>query len=568
MILPAKTAGSEFGRKTANQNRQQPINDYCMKRTTLLLLVLTAVLASCSTAQKVEIVPKPVSLVQSSGTVAFDRTVTFKSDDAGLLSLVATWHEIYAPVAGAELADAGGKADVTLVLDPSLEKEEYSLEAARHAGITVRGGSEAGVWWGLQTLAQILSQCASEDGFEVPCLRISDKPQFSYRGGMLDCGRHFFPVEDVKKFIDILAVHKLNIFHWHLTDDQGWRIEIRKYPLLTQVGAFRADIGDTFRTPENKGIPYGGYYSQDEIREIVRYAADRQITVIPEIELPGHSMSAIASYPQLGCRGRGYTVPTSWGPKEDIFCAGKDFTIRFLEDVMDEVCELFPSEYIHIGGDEAPTIRWENCPNCRRKMKELGLDNVAYLHGYLLKTVEGYLNGKGRKIIGWDEILDAGVTPTATVMSWRGAAGGKRAALQGNDVIMAPNSYFYLNYYQTSDPEANGEPLGHHHFLPLTRVYSFDPYEELDEDAKSHIVGIQGNLWTEFICELDHAEQMYLPRCGALSEDAWGSEKEDFDSFRQRLIDVMLPLYDALGLNYATYGLYEEVTVTGPDLLW
>ncbi len=526
-----------------------------MKRTAIALAL--AAIVSAFPVFGVEIVPKPVSMTETDGGITIPHNISFFSLEKDLMNLEPAWRDIYSAIAGAKSARNPDKATVLLDIDRSLAPEEYRLVIEHTPDkVIIAGGDPAGVWWGMQTFAQILMQCGSQTGFSLPCMEILDRPAFSYRSGMLDCCRHFFPTEDVKKFIDILAVHKLNTFHWHLTDDQGWRIEIRKYPLLTRVGAMRSEtvVGHAMTSHEYDGIPHGGYYTQDEIREIVRYAADRQITVIPEIEMPGHALAALASYPELGCAGEGYEVCRTWGVFPEIFCAGKPHTLEFLEDVLDEVCELFPSKYIHIGGDEAPTDCWEKCPACRAKMEELGLDDVAYLHGYLLKAVEEHLNSKGRRIIGWDEILDAGVTPTATVMSWRGPAGGIRAARQGNDVIMAPNIYLYLDYYQTDNPQANGEPLAIGGYVPLSKVYAFDPYSELDSDSKAHIKGIQANLWTEYISTFDHVEQMILPRYCALSEDAWGSEKEDYEDFRERVEHVMVPLYDALDLNYATYG--------------
>ncbi len=528
-------------------------------RKTVLLLAFAALLTACK-GNSVEIVPKPVSLVENGGAVQLPAGLTFNAGTPELMDLVSVWGEIYAPIAEAGPTKTKMNANVLLLLDEEMDAEEYSLAVADAPNkVVISGGTSAGVWWGLQTFAQILVQSRAEDGFEVPCLNISDKPAFSYRSGMLDCCRHFFTVDEVKKFIDILALHKLNTFHWHLTDDQGWRIEIKKYPLLTEVGSVRREtlVGHRKTSNEYDGIPHGGFYTQEEIRDIVKYAADRQITVIPEIEMPGHATAALASYPELGCVGEGYEVCTTWGVMNEIFCAGNDRTIDFLKDVFDEVCELFPSEYIHIGGDEAPTTRWEECPKCQAKKAELGLEKTAYLHGYLLRAIEGHLNAKGRKIIGWDEILDADVTQTATIMSWRGPSGGIRAAKQGNHVIMSPNTHYYLDYYQTSDPEGNGEPLAIGGYLPFSKTYEFDPFDELDEGQKQYIVGIQANLWGEYIARFDHVQQMILPRYCGLSEVAWGSEKEDFASFRQRVVDVMIPLYEALGLNYAKYGLDE-----------
>ena len=435
-------------------------------------------------------------------------------------------------------------------LDKKLGEEEYVLDTRRaRPGIT--GGSEAGIYYGKVTLGQI----AEQTGGEVPCLLIKDKPQFAYRGAMLDCCRHFFPLEDVKKFIDIMAEHKLNVFHWHLTEDQGWRIEIKKYPKLTSVGSVRkcTKVGH-YRDVELgfDGIEHGGFYTQDECREIVAYAAERHITVVPEIEMPGHASAALAAYPELGCTGGPYEVICNWGIYPDIFCAGKDTVIRFLEGVLDEVCDIFPGEYIHIGGDEAPRDRWKECPDCQAKMKELGYESEAQLQSYIVNTIEAYLNAKGRKIIGWDEILEGGVSQSATVMSWRGAKGGKAAAALGNDVVMAPNSHFYFDYYQTASRE--GEPLGIGGHLNLRKAYSFDPFEDLDDEVKAHIKGIQANLWTEYIADFDNAEFHLLPRLAALSEVAWNAGgRTDYDAFVERVRKVLVPEYEAAGYTYADF---------------
>ncbi len=523
------------------------------------LLTLAALLVACGDSSAIEIVPKPVSVVENGGTVQLSKNLTFNAGTPELMDLVPVWGEMFAPIAGAGETKAKMHADVLLLIDEALESEGYELKIADAPNkVVISGGSTAGVWWGLQTLAQILVQSRSEEGFDLPCLNISDKPAFAYRGGMLDCCRHFFTVDEVKRFIDILALHKLNTFHWHLTEDQGWRIEIDKYPLLTEVGSMRKEtLKGRYREvgAEYDGIPHGGFYTKDEIRDVVKYAADRQITIIPEVEMPGHALAALASYPELGCKGEGYEVCTTWGVFPDIFCAGNDNTLEFLKDVYDEVCELFPSEYIHIGGDEAPIDRWEECPKCQAKKAELGLEKTEFLHGYMLKAIEEHLNARGRKIIGWDEVLDAGVTPTATIMSWRGPEGGIRAAHQGNHVIMTPNTNYYLDYYQTRDPRGNGEPLAIGGFVPLSKTYEFDPFDKLGEDEKQYITGVQANLWTEYIAEFDHVQHMLLPRYCGLSEVAWGSQKESYGKFQKRVVDVMVPLYEALGLIYATYDL-------------
>ncbi|MCQ2144003.1 MAG: beta-N-acetylhexosaminidase [Bacteroidales bacterium] len=436
-----------------------------------------------------------------------------------------------------------------------LAPEGYVL-VARKGKVRIKGGSEAGIFYGEQTLRQILKQF---DG-QVPDLRIEDAPEFSYRGMHLDCCRHFFAVEDVKEYIDIMAMHKLNVFHWHLTDDQGWRAEIKKYPRLTEVGSVRAQtlVGSYNPNGPYDGIPYGGYYTQDQMREVVAYAAERHITVIPEIEMPGHASAALAAYPELGCMGGPYKVQEIWGIFPEIFCAGKDTTLQFLKDVLDEICGIFPSEYIHIGGDEAPRMSWEACPDCQARMKELGLESEAQLQSYIVKEIEQYLSSKGRRIIGWDEILEGGVEKTATVMSWRGPQGGKAAAKMGNDVVMTPNSNFYFDYFQTAAPEANGEGIGIGGHINLEKVYSFDPYEDLDEETKSHIKGVQANLWTEYIADKDKLQQRALPRMAAMAEIAWGaSNRTDYPAFVGRIKKALLPLYEEEGYEYAGYAFSE-----------
>ena len=548
-------------------------------------LVAVSVLSVCACRQTVpvSIVPQPSEVKQGHSTFEIQPDgLSVCPVDASLEGLVAVWAETmekpYAPgtmdlptgftriVSAVSLPPVAAaadraEADVLLALDPSLAEEEYVLEISRK-GISVTGGTSRGVWWGLQTLGQVLVQSAGAaapgTAFTVPCLTVKDKPHFSYRGAHFDPCRHFFTVDELKTFIDIMALHKLNTLHWHLTDDQGWRLEIEKYPLLTSKGAVRKETkvglyGD--KKAGYDGTPYGEgcYYTREEVRDIVEYASARQITVIPEIEMPGHAVAALSCYPWLGCTGGPYEVRTTWGISEDVFCIGKETTFGFLEDVLDEVCDLFPSEYIHIGGDECPSVRWEKCPACQKRMKEEGLENERQLQGYLLHRIEQYLNSRGRKIIGWDEILEGGVTQSATVMSWRGPEGGINAARQGNDVIMAPNTFFYLDYYQTADPEANGEPLGIGGYVPLSKCYSFDPYDQLDEEVRKHIRGIQANTWTEYIATFDHMQHMDLPRFAALSEVAWSETRTGYDGFLARTAASMKPMYEYFGYIYAPY---------------
>ena len=542
-----------------------------------LLPALAALLLVATSASAVEIVPAPVRLSENGTVLRIGRQLPVYASDEALQKLVSTWaatlQKGYAPgvydtptgfkriVSDVTLpqpltVEKACKADLKLSLDGAMAEEEYRLEVNRK-GIVLTGGSVRGVWWGLQSLTQILLQGERRGSMvAIEGCVIEDKPHFGYRGAMLDCCRHFFSVEEVKSWIDLLAFHKLNTFHWHLTDDQGWRIEIKKYPLLTELGSVRkgTKVGHYFDKESGyDNQPYGGFYTQDDIREIVAYATERQITVIPEIEMPGHAVAALASYPWLGCTGGPYEVRRTWGISEDVFCLGKDSTFGFLQDVLDEVCALFPGEYIHIGGDEAPRLRWKSCPHCQAKMKELGLDNEAQLQSYQLQRIETYLNARGRKVIGWDEILEGGVTPSATVMSWRGPKGGIAAAKLGNGVVMAPNSHFYLDYYQTKDHEANGEPLAIGGHLPLSKCYSFEPYDKLNESEKACIKGIQANTWCEYIAGMDHVQHMDLPRFAALCEVAWSETRDSYDNFVRRVGEALVPVYEYRGYVYSDY---------------
>ena len=501
-----------------------------IRTLTLLAVAMVVALSACGGNEPepfdLSVVPNPVSI------------------EAGALG------------SGVDLAVTDIHKDVRTKIDRKLAPEAYVLDT-RKGKIVITGGSEAGVFWGRQTLEQLVKQCADY----LPAVVIRDEPAFAYRGAHLDCSRHFFTVDEVKQFIDLIALHKVNVFHWHLTDDQGWRAEIKRYPKLTEVGSVRAEtLVGHYGSKEYDGTPYGGFYTQDQMREVVAYAAERFVTVIPEIEMPGHASAALASYPELGCRGADYPykVQTTWGIFPEVFCAGNPETVTFLEGVLDEICDIFPSEYIHIGGDEAPREEWEKCPKCQALMKEKGYTREAELQSYLITTVEEYLAKKGRKIIGWDEILDGGVSQSATVMSWRGAKGGIAAAKLGNDVVMTPNSYFYFDYYQTGDPKGNGEPLAIGGNLPLSKCYDFDPYDQLNDDEKAHIKGIQANLWTEYIATFDHVEHMELPRIAALAEVAWSHDnRTEYDNFVARIWKALVPIYLERGYRFADYAFNE-----------
>ena len=407
---------------------------------------------------------------------------------------------------------------ITIMKDGEIEHPEgYKLNITPE-NIEIRASSSRGAFYAVQTLRQLLPASFENNTFknkEVPiqCLTIEDEPRFTYRGMHLDVGRHMFSVDFIKKYIDAMAMLKMNTFHWHLTEDQGWRIEIKKYPKLNEVAAYRSEtlIGHYRDQPHQfDGKRYGGYYTQEQVKEIVAYAQQLQITVIPEIEMPGHSKAVLAAYPELGCSEELVEVATKWGIFEDIYCT-KEETFNFLEDVLDEVLELFPSEYIHIGGDEAPKTRWKLCDDCQNRIKTAGLKDEHELQSYFISRMENYLNSKGRQIIGWDEILEGGLAPNATVMSWRGINGAIEAAKQNHNVIMTPTSHCYFDYYQS---ENENEPLAIGGFLPLEKVYNFKPIpEELTETQSKFVLGAQGNVWTEYLSTPEDVEYMVFPTC-------------------------------------------------------
>ncbi|MDR1706563.1 MAG: family 20 glycosylhydrolase [Prevotella sp.] len=447
---------------------------------------------------------------------------------------------------------------IILRSDSKKEKPESYTLTVNNKQIIIDGADEAGIFYGVQTLRKSIPDNVQGTSVIFPAVEIKDYPRFGYRGMMLDVGRHMFPVEFIKKYIDILALHNINRFHWHLTEDQGWRIEIKKYPELTKAGAYREQTVIGRNTGEYDGKPYGGYYTQEEVKDIVAYAQKRFITIIPEIDLPGHMLAALTTYPNLGCTGGPYKVSQLWGVFDDVLCAGNEETYTFLEGVFAELIELFPSKYIHVGGDECPKTRWKECPKCQAKIKELGLtDDPKHskenkLQSYVISRIEKFLNSKGRQIIGWDEILEGGLAPNATVMSWRGIEGGIAAAKEHHDVIMVPTSHLYFDYYQTKD--VDNEPLGIGGYVPVEKVYSFEPVPtELTVEEQKYIIGTQANLWTEYVPTSNHVEYMVMPRIAALSEVQWTMpEKKDYGLFLRRL-DSLMKLYKKSGYNYATH---------------
>ncbi|MGQ0740029.1 MAG: glycoside hydrolase family 20 protein [Bacteroidota bacterium] len=455
----------------------------------------------------------------------------------------------------------------------SYEEDYYELRVSKD-GISIGSMSDTGLFYGIQTLLQLIEESAisrkqAETNFkpEIPYLVITDYPRFTYRGMHLDVGRHFFPVDFIKRYIDYLAYHKLNIFHWHLTEDQGWRIEIKKYPKLTSVGGWRnGTIIGRYPGTGNDGIKYGGYYTQEQIKEIVKYAADRYINVIPEIEMPGHSSAAIAAYPELSCfpneptikyfpkqctwhgDSSGKQVQQTWGVFDDVFCAGQERTFKFLEDVLDEVLPLFPSKYVHVGGDECPKENWKRCPHCQKRIKENNLKDEHELQSYFIQRMEKYLNSKGRTLIGWDEILEGGLAHNAVVMSWRGEKGGIEAAQQNHDVIMTPGNPVYFDHTQSENEDS--VTIGG--FNPLEKVYAYEPVpKELSADEAKYVLGAQANMWTEYMKNTKKVEYMLFPRIGALSEVLWSpKENKNWDDFQKRLL-VQFKRYDKWKVNYS-----------------
>ena len=455
-----------------------------------------------------------------------------------------------------DLIRTKGSSQVQYKIDrdrKDLGEEGYYLEVSS-TEISLSAANPIGLFYGSVILLQLLDEGErlGRSG-SVPTVNISDSPRFSWRGMHLDVGRHFFTVDFVKRYIDLIAMHKMNRFHWHLTEDHGWRIEIKKYPKLTEIGAWRSEslVGHYNDKPHRfDGIRYGGFYTQDEIREVVEYAATRFITVVPEIEMPGHSEAALAAYPELACTEGPFEVEKVWGIHEDVYCAGKESTFEFLQNVLTEVMALFPSTYIHIGGDECPKTRWKAHDLDQIRMKEENLKDEHELQSYFVKRIERFLSSHNRRLVGWDEILEGGLPPAATVMSWRGYEGGIKAANSGHDVIMTPTSYCYFDYYQSKDKDS--EPLAIGGFLPLEKVYLFEPIPpEIDPEKVHHILGGQGNVWTEYIKTESHLEYMAMPRMSAMAEVLWSSKSDrSYKGFIARLGMSQFRRFDRMDVNY------------------
>ena len=449
------------------------------------------------------------------------------------------------------------KTYIELAVSPKVTSPEGYVLTIHQKGITIEGGSSAGVFYGIQTLRKSIASR------QIPAAVVTDAPRFTWRGMHLDCSRHFFSVDFVKKFIDLLALHNMNRFHWHLTDDQGWRIEIKKWPKLISVGSNRSGTIIGTNSDIDDGIPYGGYYTQDEAREIVAYAAARHITVIPEIDMPGHMLAALASYPELGCTGGPYQVGHYWGVYKDVLCVSNERVYQFVEDVLAEIMDIFPSEVIHIGGDETPTDKWLQCPRCQALRKQLPAPQQAAedfepltsklspLQAHFTRKVFDFLTSKGRRALGWDEILD-GSPQSAMIMSWRGTEPGAKAAETGHDVVMTPTTYCYFDYQQVKDTQFEPSRCGG--FIPIEKVYSLDPApDSLSVTAREHILGAQANLWAEYMTNEAMVEYQALPRMSALSEVQWTQpERKDYEAFKERLTRLTA-LFELYHYQYAKH---------------
>lgn len=528
---------------------------------TLFLLCATAALclfASCESPTKqmpynqgINVIPKPLSLVQNEGSFKVTKSTKFYASTPEAKTIATFFASKIESSTGYDLAISEEEVSsnaIALLIDNSLEvnDEGYTLDATDKL-VSIKAKTAKGLFYGMQTLMQLLpaeiesTTVVNGIAWTLPCVTIKDEPRFAYRGIMLDPCRHFIPVENIKKQLDVLALFKINQFHWHLTEDQGWRIEIKKYPKLTEIGSKRVD---------GEGTEYSGFYTQEQIKEVVTYASERFINVIPEIELPGHALAAISAYPELSCKGDSLSPRIIWGVEEDVYCAGKEETFKFLEDVIAEVVTLFPGEYFHIGGDECPKVRWEKCPLCQKRMRENKLKNEHELQSYFVQRIEKVLASHGKKMIGWDEILEGGLAPSATVMSWRGEDGGIAAASMDHDVIMTPGSNgMYLDHYQG---DSKIEPVAIGGYTLLEKTYSYNPVPDtLVGLGKSNFVkGVQGNIWSEYMYTTDIMEYRIYPRILAVAEIGWTSlEGKDYKDFERRIDNALVRL-DCHGINY------------------
>ncbi|RHR79185.1 beta-N-acetylhexosaminidase [Odoribacter sp. AF15-53] len=542
-----------------------------MKKINLVSIVVLCIilLGGCASEpnQEVNIIPQPQQVTMADGGFTLSpKTVINVIKGADDLTPACTFMSTLVEKSfGQPLSVVNGemKRDaINIAVDPSMRADAYDLTVGKKA-IDIKAGSSKAVFYAMQSLRQMMPVGVEKgekmDKIRIQNVRIQDEPRLAYRGTMLDVCRHFFTVDEVKTFIDMLALHKLSVFHWHLTDDQGWRIEIKKYPKLTEIGSQRKQTVIGKNTGKYDGTPYGPYFfTQEEIKDVIQYAADRYITIIPEIELPGHALAALASYPELGCTGGPYEVCQMWGVFPEVFCPGNEKTFEFWEGVLEEVAELFPGEIIHIGGDECPRDAWKKCKKCQARMKKEKLKEEGDLQNYVVHRIEEFMKTKGKRILGWDEILEGDVSKTAIVMSWRGKKGGIEGAKRGNEVVMVPNDYAYFDYYQAKPVE--NEPFGIGGYVPVEKVYSLDPTEGLTPEEGEKIIGVQANLWAEYITTFSHAQYMLLPRMAAIAEVGWTPvAKKDYDNFLKRA-KLMTQRYEALGYNFAKHILQEAKT--------
>ncbi len=525
----------------------------------IILLILSSPVIMRAQQQSL-IIPQPVEVKMNEGFFLIDNktSVNFKAEQTALKPAVDFFVSTIRHISGTALLvnkPAGKKIELILDKNISIKEEGYQLMVNKST-VIIKASSYGGIFYGLESVLQTLPQVRTNAALQVPCMQVNDYPRFKWRGMHLDVSRHFFSADAVKEYIDLMAMYKMNTFHWHLVDDQGWRIEIKKYPKLTETGAWRVDQTDKIWGARPQAQPgeeatYGGYYTQEQVREIVAYAKARNVTIVPEIEMPGHVTSAIASYPQLSCTqlpqlpmtGGNYTNMSS------NYCAGNDEVFGFLQDVLTEVIALFPSTYIHIGGDEVDKGPWKQCSKCQARMKKEGLKNEEELQSYFVKRIEKFIVSKKRKMIGWDEILEGGLAPEATVMSWRGESGGIQAAKMNHNVVMTPGTPCYFDHYQAG-PE--GEPLAIGGFNTLKRVYDYEPIpKELNAEEAKYVLGAQANLWTEFISTTEQVEYMVLPRMLALAETVWSpAANKNWTSFNERL-KVQFKAFDQIGLHYS-----------------
>lgn len=532
----------------------------------ILLCLLSQDSIMAQKQNNLPLIPLPEKLIIGNGNFEINEsTVLFSHDENALkdLNFLQSYIVDRYNITLKATIGSSQKRSVFVKRNSSMKPDEYTLNVDS-MNIKIEGGTGAGVFYGIQTLIQLLP-AGRTTKLSVAAVEISDQPRFSWRGMHLDVCRHFFTVKEVKKYLDYLAMYKMNVFHWHLTDDQGWRIEIKKYPKLTEIGGYRNGtlIGHYSETPERYDtIRYGGFYTQDEIKDVIEYAGTRHIQIVPEIEMPGHALAALAAYPMLACTPGPFEVGKSWGVFKDVFCPS-ELTFNFLQDVLTEVCELFPGKYIHIGGDECPKDRWKESSFCQELMKKEGLKDEHELQSYFVQRMGKFLQTKNKKLIGWDEILEGGIAEDATIMSWRGYAGGVTAAKQKHDVVMTPTAYCYFDYYQSASPN---EPLAIGGYLPLNMVYRFEPVADvLTADESKYILGTQGNIWTEYIDTWKKLEYMAMPRMAALAEVAWTKkELKDYDGFARRL-SSHTKLLSFLNVNYskAFYDISTRVTPNG-----